>query len=1201
MTIIDVSSPARGIAETFADGIRYLPREPGPYVDQFTYVVEDDVGATATALVTVHVLQQDPNIVVEADARVTAAPSGLTTLRLTARNQSVVDIFDVELRIELDRELVLTDSSHPIQFEPDRGEWSVRFATLEPAATEEVWITVRVGAETIGSLPFSVRLEAASADVNPDDNDADGVVEILPGYCFIPQLGALVARWRGDASAAGGGFSDDGGSFPLFAEQVSLVPGFIGDAFDTTSAAFELFAQDARLSPPAFTVGAWVRSDAPPNGLAPVLFSAGRFWLGVQNGHPAFTVFNIGDGFDLGTNSVVDTEAFPIGRWVHLGASFDAGTARLYVDGIEVASLAIAEPMTDLGLDVFQIGSAALDRFAPDAISRFAGLIDDVVLYDVELQPDDVSRLVTGAPNVCGIPTTTEIGLTLQPDPNPALVDSLVEFRIEVSNLSDGRVENVVVEHDLPLLSRFFDASPAPTSSSDDQVRFEVGPLLGGETLEVVVRAFAPHVDGPFETSASVEADGELANADATLIVWPVDCENALPDECIVNAWPTLVSPGPQAHRVGDVVAVDVIASDPDAGDVLSFTATNLPPGLAIHPATGRISGTMLAAGGSRYEVTLTVSDGRLWDTLHIDWSVMATLTLNVNVGGVIRVGLEVCDASGGATTCSFEFAADQVVPLSVLETPSGTVAPRYRADGQELASLILMNRDWVVDVDFLGEFTLRVEGAADWPEARLVFLLSEGTACARFLSESECVGHAVVGSTVILSHTNTAQSIFVEWGGICAGAECSFVMDSVGLAVTARYRAPTADLSLEFPPDFEPLFYGYAAGDGDFEFPVQVSNLGPDAASDIDVVFGLNGSLDDPVVGLIGIFADLDLSDGLTTCAHGGSIDAWQVCHIPGPVLPGNSTSIRFVLRVPEPPVEATVEFSGLVGFGSAATTDPDHGNDDAQSRASLEWQAPASLGIGAEAVAIVRNVGGSGVPEITYEISVTNHGPSHAPDVRVTTPTTLSRLAPAELIDAVGADCEIIGGGLPGLEHLSCVVGDVASGDTAVFQVTLRPFAELAVTGTVGMRFTASSVAADLDQADNTTTLQVTFNEPPVCSDIDLVVGEDGILVARMPCADPDGDAIEIEIISLDLTGIEPLTIDGSGQDWDLTVVPEPDFSGDGGSFTFRATDGHLASAVMVASIAVTPVNDAPVALSAPPGGRFNVFEDDFRPGTM
>ena len=77
----------------------------------------------------------------------------------------------------------------------------------------------------------------------------------------------------------------------------------------------------------------------------------------------------------------------------------------------------------------------------------------------------------------------------------------------------------------------------------------------------------------------------------------------------------------------GAAVSLAVPATDPD-GDPLIWQAAGLPPGLAIDPATGLISGTISyeAAPGSPYAVLVRVEDpGGLIDTDTFTWTVTET------------------------------------------------------------------------------------------------------------------------------------------------------------------------------------------------------------------------------------------------------------------------------------------------------------------------------------------------------------------------------------------------------------------------------------------------------------------------------------------------------------------------------------------------------------------------------------------------
>jgi mono/diheme cytochrome c family protein len=73
------------------------------------------------------------------------------------------------------------------------------------------------------------------------------------------------------------------------------------------------------------------------------------------------------------------------------------------------------------------------------------------------------------------------------------------------------------------------------------------------------------------------------------------------------NVGPSIVNPGNTSAIVGQSVSVQVTATDPE-GDVLSWSATNLPAGLSIGSSTGRITGTPTAPGARA--VVVTVSDG---------------------------------------------------------------------------------------------------------------------------------------------------------------------------------------------------------------------------------------------------------------------------------------------------------------------------------------------------------------------------------------------------------------------------------------------------------------------------------------------------------------------------------------------------------------------------------------------------------------
>jgi hypothetical protein len=76
--------------------------------------------------------------------------------------------------------------------------------------------------------------------------------------------------------------------------------------------------------------------------------------------------------------------------WHHICLTYDGTTAKLYADGIEVASEAKSWNLT--------LGRAHIGRQVNDAAEFWDGSVDDVRIYDKALTPDEIKKVMIGDP-----------------------------------------------------------------------------------------------------------------------------------------------------------------------------------------------------------------------------------------------------------------------------------------------------------------------------------------------------------------------------------------------------------------------------------------------------------------------------------------------------------------------------------------------------------------------------------------------------------------------------------------------------------------------------------------------------------------------------------------------------------------------------------------------------------------------------------
>ena len=188
----------------------------------------------------------------------------------------------------------------------------------------------------------------------------------------------------------------------------------------------------------AFTVSAWVRRPASQSGWRSVVTrqlttnAADQFHLSFYNGQPRF-----GLNTTSGGNQYVGGGSAPLGQWVHLAGVYNGSTIKLYVDGVQRASMNKTGAILSSSRPLLVAGEAnGADPLA--TTQNLAGSVDDVRLYTEALTATQIAALANPG---------TPPQVTITSPAGNVLVDvgTSVDFSATANDANDGDLTDEIV------------------------------------------------------------------------------------------------------------------------------------------------------------------------------------------------------------------------------------------------------------------------------------------------------------------------------------------------------------------------------------------------------------------------------------------------------------------------------------------------------------------------------------------------------------------------------------------------------------------------------------------------------------------------------------------------------------------------------------------------------------------------------------
>ncbi len=504
------------------------------------------------------------------------------------------------------------------------GPGSVTFGSASALATSAVF-------SAAGS--YVLRLTASDGALSAAD-DVSITVSTPPA---APSPG-VVGYWSFDRTAAGTQESTTSASL-LLSEDAGSLQGGASIGTGHTGSGLIISGANQRYVVPdspgleisqSITIAAWIKPES--RGTQYVVKKAGHsatdgFELSLSNKGKVFVRFN--ETSSGNTYRVDSSSNYPTGgnTWMHVVATYDGSTIRLYINGQEQGSKAIKFTIAKNDLPL-SIGAGA------DGYRAMPGAIDDVLIADRALSASEVSQLYQG---------------TFNPDPAPVN---------QAPSVTAGSDRTTQVGTPITLDGWATDDG-LPNGSLTTQWNLVSGPgspSFGSSNSTVTTVNFNTAGTYVLRLTAS---DGTLSSSDdVTVVVNPIP----------VNQAPTVNAGPDRSAQVGSAISLSGSVTDdglPSGSVSIQWSVVSGPGSVVFGNSTAASTSASFAAVGT-YVLRLTANDGALGSS--DDVVVTVAPASPVNQPPSVSAGADKAGQTGSAIALSGT-ATDDGQPSGILLT----------------------------------------------------------------------------------------------------------------------------------------------------------------------------------------------------------------------------------------------------------------------------------------------------------------------------------------------------------------------------------------------------------------------------------------------------------------------------------------------------------------------------------------------------